>query len=148
MIKTYGFIERKHSFWTTKGYLLRGKSIAFETRNTAPQIAMKYFYIANSPNVSYQKIGHKKIFFPLYCSHLIFTLASPKILPLDNKKKKILFSFVLSSLNRIFADITNKHSKTNQLLQLCIQQSLHHDYGCFWRSWWYQPFAQKPKQEQ
>ena len=71
------------------------ESIAFETRNTAPQIVMKYFYITNSPNVSYQKIGHKKIFFPLYCPRLIFTLASPKILPLDNKKLKILFPFCI-----------------------------------------------------
>ena len=41
--------------------------------------------------------------FILYYAHLIVTLASPKVLSLDNKNEKSDFHFVLCSLNRTFA---------------------------------------------
>ena len=41
--------------------------------------------------------------FILFCAHLIVTLASPKVLSLDNKNEKSDFHFVLCSLNRTFA---------------------------------------------
>ena len=45
----------------------------------------------------------KKSFFILYCTRLFVSLASPKILSLDNKNK-IAFYFVLYSFIRIFAE--------------------------------------------
>ena len=42
----------------------------------------------------------KKLFFILYCAHLIVPLASPKVLAFDNKNEKAVFHFVLCSLNR------------------------------------------------
>ena len=44
-----------------------------------------------------------KISFILYCVRLSLTLATPKVLSLDNKNEKSDFHFVLCSLNRTFA---------------------------------------------
>ena len=49
--------------------------------------------------------------FSLYCSHLIVSLASPKILALGNEKKNMLFFYI----SLVFSYLCPRFTKVNNL---------------------------------